>query len=75
MCDSNETESENQELEDVIRDAANAPKSVSVDGTTVQGHSLDELVRADQHLAGKSGAASTKHRGIRWSKLSPPGAG
>lgn len=75
MCDDESTTDEDPpELEDVIREVAAGPKSVTVDGTNVQAHSIKELIEADQHLAGKSGAASTRHRGIRFSKLVPPGA-
>jgi hypothetical protein len=56
----------------LVSDAATEPKSASADGVSVQNHSLDELIRAEKHLAAKSGA-SKPHRGLRFSKLVPPG--
>ena len=61
------------DLSSTIESTATGPKSVSVDGTKVDAQSIDDLVKADQHLAAKDGAASTRHRGIRFSKLTPPG--
>jgi len=60
-------------ISDSIQSVATGPKSVSVDGTKVDAQSIDDLVKADQHLAAKEGVASTRHRGLRFSKLTPPG--
>ncbi len=61
------------DLDDTIESTAKGPKSVSTDGTRVEAQDVDDLIKADQHLKGKEGVASTRHRGIRFSKLSPPG--
>ena len=61
------------DLEDVIESAASKPQSVSSDAGSVTMPNLKDLVEADKHLANK-GAASQKHRGLRYTKLLPPGA-
>lgn len=62
------------DLEDTISDAAQAPAQVEADGLKVSEHSLPDLIEADQYLAGKT-AATRKHKGIRFNRISPPGAG
>lgn len=60
------------ELNALADAAAAQPQTVSVDGTTVTQHSPTEL----QDLADRKAAAtaaSKNHRGIRFSKLVPPG--
>lgn len=59
-------------LDDVIRDAAQKPSSVSGDAGSVTQRSLTELIEADRYLASKE-AAKSKFRGLRLSKLIPPG--
>jgi hypothetical protein len=61
------------DLDETIESVARGPKSVSVDGTKVDAQSIDDLVKADQHLAGKI-AIEKPNRGIRFNKLVPPGA-
>lgn len=61
------------DLNCTIVTTATGPKSVSVDGTKIDAQSIYELVKADQHLAAKDGVAVSRHRGIRFSKITPPG--
>lgn len=61
------------DLSDEIEAAVSAPKQVTTDGVTVEGRDVDELIKADQYLQNKQ-AASSKSRGLRFSKISPPGA-
>jgi hypothetical protein len=61
------------DLDETIESVARGPKSVSVDGTKVDAQSIDDLVKADQHLAGKT-AIEKPNRGIRFNKLVPHGA-
>lgn len=61
------------DLDAEIEQAAKDPKSVTVDGETVQSRDIDELIKADRYLAGKTAAAKAK-AGIRFTKLVPGGA-
>ena len=61
------------DLDETITEVAQGPKSVTMDGTKIDALSIDDLVKADQHLAGKI-AIQTPNRGIRFNKLVPPGA-
>lgn len=60
------------DLAAALVEAATGPKSVTVDGQTVQAHDLDlrQLIEADRYLAGKK----TRGPGVRFTKLVPPGA-
>lgn len=60
-------------LENVITDAAAAPKKLVGDQGTVEQHSIKELIEADRYLAAKN-AAKSKTFGIRFIKLRGPGA-
>lgn len=60
------------DLTDKIEEAAQKPLEVMTDGVRVQGRDLRELIEADRYL--KNGAAaSAPRRGLRFSKLVPPG--
>lgn len=60
---------------EAIEQAALGPKSVTTkDGTNVTARDMDELIKADNHVAGKT-AASKPHFGLRMTKLIPPGGG
>ena len=61
------------DLEDEITDNASGPKRVKGDMGEVEQHSLKDQIAADQYLAAKA-AARTKKRGLRFTKLVPPGA-
>jgi hypothetical protein len=60
------------DLTDQIEDAAASPKKVTGDAGSVEAHSLDELVKADQYLASKA-AAQSSGRGLLLSQFKPPG--
>lgn len=61
-----------EEIEDAIREAAQQPAEVSVDGQTVKQQPLSEQIAADRHLASKN--AAKKGLGVRMTKVVPPGA-
>jgi uncharacterized low-complexity protein len=52
--------------------AAAGPKQVTTDGTSVEQHSLQDLIAAEKHAAGKCGLGNPR-RGMRISKLIPEG--
>lgn len=53
--------------------AVAAPAKVSGDAGSVESHKLTDLIEADRYAAGKV-AASKPNRGLRFSKLTFPGA-
>ncbi len=53
--------------------AASGIKSVKADGVEVTAHPLKDMIEADRYLSNKSSAAKP-HRGLRFTKLVPPGA-
>jgi hypothetical protein len=61
-------------LEQAIADNAAGPKRAQGDSGSVEQHSLKDVVDADRYLASKE-AAKRRDRGIRMSRLAPPGAG
>jgi len=60
------------ELDDKIRENAEGPAKVTGDAGSVEQHSLRDQIEADRYLNSKQ-AANTKGRGLRFSKLVPPG--
>lgn len=60
-------------LEEEILDNASGPKRAKGDQGEVEQHSLKDQIAADQYLAAKAAAANRK-RGLRFTKLVPPGA-
>jgi hypothetical protein len=62
-----------QAAEDALVAAVAHPKRIRGDAGEVEEHSLDELIAADRHLAGKA-AAGNARRGVRFARLIPPGA-
>lgn len=60
------------DISDSIPAAAATPASATVDGQSVTGRSLDELIRADQYLANKA-AGRGRTLPIRKAKLIPDG--
>lgn len=61
------------DLSDTIETLAAAPASVSAGDTSVSEQPIGEVIKADQYLAQKD-AAEKVHRGLRFTKLKPPGA-
>ena len=62
------------DLDDTIQQNAQGPAKVTGDAGSVEQHSLKEQIEADRYLSSKK-AAKQKNRGLRFSKLVPPGAG
>jgi len=61
-----------EEIEDAIREAAQRPAEVSVDGQTVKQQPLPDQIEADRYLASKE--AAKQGLGVRMTKIVPPGA-
>ncbi len=61
-----------EEIENTIREAAQQPAEVSVDGQTVKQQPLPDQIEADRYLASKD--AAKKGLGVRMAKVVPPGA-
>ncbi len=61
-------------IEDSIRENAAGPAKAAGDAGSVEQHKLSEQIAADKHLASKD-AVGKANRGLRFSKLVPPGAG
>jgi hypothetical protein len=51
---------------------AQGPASASVDGQSVSQHSLQDQIDADKYLASKE-ASKRPRRGLRFTKIIPPG--
>ena len=62
-----------QPLDETIRENAKGPAEARGDSGSVKQHSLQNQIEADRFLASKQ-AVKSKQRGIRFTKLSPPGA-
>ncbi|MBK9126286.1 MAG: hypothetical protein IPM13_00585 [Phycisphaerales bacterium] len=60
-----------EEIENAIREAAQQPAEVSVDGQTVKQQPLPDQIEADRYLASKD--AAKKGLGVRMTKVVPPG--
>lgn len=60
------------DLSQQIEDAANSPKSVTVDGNNVVRPDTRELIAADEYLARKA-AANRRQLPTRFAKLRPDG--
>ena len=56
-----------------IKQNAEGPAKASGDGVSVEQHPLPDQIAADKYLASKT-AAQNKGLGIKFTKLSPPGA-
>jgi len=62
------------DLTDTIRDNAAGPKRAQGDSGSVDQHSLKDQIEADRYLASKE-ASKRRDRGLRMSRIAPPGAG
>jgi len=60
------------DLDDKIRENAEGPAKVTGDAGSVEQHPLRDQIEADRYLNSKK-AANQKSRGLRFSKLVPPG--
>lgn len=59
--------------DDAIEELATAAQVTESDGVKVQERPLPEVIEAQKYLDGKT-AARKKHRGLRFTKLIPPGS-
>ena len=62
-----------EELDNAIRENAAGPAKASVDGTSMEQHTLAELIAADKHLANKT-ARRNPAKALMRVKIVPPGA-
>lgn len=62
-----------EDLQQVIRENAAGPKRAQGDSGSIEQHSLSEQIEADRYLTSKA-AARKRTRGLRFSKLVPPGS-
>ena len=60
-------------LEEAIVESAKGPAKSAGDGQSMEQHPLRDLIDADRYLAGKE-AVGKPRRGLRFTKLIPPGA-
>lgn len=63
-----------EELIARLLEVASGPASVSGDAGSVQQHSLRDLLEALKHVENQTAATSSPARGMRITKLVPPGA-
>ena len=61
------------DLQQAIRDNAAGPAKASGDAGSMEQHKPSEQIEADRFLKAKD-AVKTKHRGLRFNQLVPPGA-
>ncbi len=61
------------EITNSIATNAQGPAKAAGDAGSVEQHKLTEQIEADRYLAAKN-AAKRKDRGLRFSKLVPPGS-
>ena len=59
-------------LDDTINELAAAPASTSHDGLTVVERSVGDVIKAEQYRQ-KVEAVEQPHRGLRFTRLVPPG--
>lgn len=62
-----------EDLQQTIRENAAGPKRAQGDSGSVEQHPLPEQIEADRYLASKE-AVKKGRRGLRFSKLVPPGS-
>ncbi|MBT4865435.1 MAG: hypothetical protein HON53_09985 [Planctomycetaceae bacterium] len=62
-----------EQLDQTIRDNAAGPAKASGDSGSMEQHKLPDQIAADRYLSSKD-AAKSKTRGLRFTKLVPPGA-
>lgn len=60
-------------ISDAIRENAAGPLKASGDSISVEQHSIQDQIAADRYLASKR-ASSKPHRGMRFTRIVPPGA-
>jgi hypothetical protein len=60
-------------ITNAIRENASGPVKASGDQGSFEQHSIEDQIAADRYLASKA-AASKPHRGMRFTRIVPPGA-
>lgn len=60
-------------ISDAIQENATGPAKATGDQGSFEQHSLQDQIAADRYLAAKA-AASKAHRGLRFTRIVPPGA-
>jgi hypothetical protein len=61
------------DITDAIRENASGPSKASGDQGSFEQHSIPDQIAADRYLASKR-AANKPHRGMRFTRIIPPGA-
>ncbi len=61
------------DITNAIRENASGPAKASGDQGSFEQHSIPDQIAADRYLASKR-AASKPHRGMRFTRIIPPGA-
>lgn len=61
------------DLADEISDAATEPAEASADGQAYKARTIDEMIKADNYKQATA-AAANKQFGLRFTRISPPGA-
>lgn len=61
------------ELREAIESTATGPKRVRTDAGEVESQDISKQIEADKYLSARA-AMSTKHRGLRFTKIIPPGS-
>lgn len=61
------------DLENQIRENATGPKRAKGDSGEIEQHPLKDQIEADKYLASKA-AVKSKRKGLRFTKLVPPGS-
>lgn len=61
------------DITDAIRENASGPAKASGDQGSFEQHSIPDQIAADRYLAAKA-AARKAHRGLRFTRIIPPGA-
>ena len=56
-----------------VDSAAQNPQSAAADGVSAASHPIDALIQADRYSKAR-GAATAKHRGLRFNKVIPAAA-
>jgi hypothetical protein len=65
---------EPENIAEALERVAIGPKRSKESGREIEEHDLDQLIRADNHIAAKN-AGRRNHQGLRFTKIVPPGCG
>ena len=62
-----------EEREDAIQENATGPKRVRGDEGEVEQHAVGDQIEADRYLGSRTAVDSSRTRGLRFMRVSPPG--